>query len=80
MECKCTTMKEIEQIVKSLKTKNSYGYNKISTKILKISSPFIRSPLNYICNKILFWAVFPGRLKYAVIKPLHKNGDRRNVS
>jgi len=31
MEHKCTTMKEIEQIIKSLKTKNSHGYNKIST-------------------------------------------------
>jgi hypothetical protein len=25
MECKCTTMKEFEQIIKSRKTKNSYG-------------------------------------------------------
>ena len=25
MECKCTTIKEIEKIMKSLKTKNSYG-------------------------------------------------------
>jgi hypothetical protein len=80
MELKCTTVKEIEQIIKSLKTKNSHGYNKILTKILKISSPFISSPLNYICNKILFWGVCPDRLKYAVIKPLHKNGDRCDVS
>ena len=35
MECKCTTTKEIEQIIKSLKTKNSCGYDEISTKILK---------------------------------------------
>jgi hypothetical protein len=36
MECKCTT-KEIEHTIKSLKTKqkNSYGYDEISTKILK---------------------------------------------
>jgi len=54
MECKCTTTQEIEQIIKSLKTKNSYGYNKISTKILKISCPFISFPLNYVRNKILF--------------------------
>jgi len=26
MECKCTTAKEIERIIKSLKTKNSHGY------------------------------------------------------
>ena len=79
MECICTVMKEIEQIIKSLKMKNSYGYNEITTKILKISTPFISSPLDYIYNKILFWGVFPDRLKYAVIKPLHKSGDRCNV-
>jgi len=76
MEWKYTTTKEIEQIIKSLKTKNSYGYDEISTKILKISCPFISSPLNCICNKTLFWGKFPARLKYAVIKPPHKNGDR----
>jgi len=80
MECKCTTMKEIEHIIKSFKTKNSYGYDEISTKILKISCPFISSPLNFICNKIMFWDVFPDRLKYTVIKPQHKNGYRCKVS
>jgi hypothetical protein len=35
MECKCTTTKETEQIIKSLKIKNSSGYDEISTKILK---------------------------------------------
>jgi hypothetical protein len=66
--------------MKSVKTKNSYGYDKISTKILKISCPFISSPLNYIRNKILFLGVFPDRLKYAVIKPQHKNGDGCEMS
>ena len=75
MECKCTTTKETEQIIKSLKTKNSYGYDEISTKILKMSGPFISSPINYICNKMLFWGVFLNRLKYTIIKPLHKNDD-----
>jgi hypothetical protein len=79
MECKCTTTKEIEQIIKSLK-KISYGYDEMFTKILKISCPFTSSPINYICNKMLFWVVFPDRLKYAIIKPLHKNDDRCEVS
>jgi len=79
MEWKCTTTKEIDQIIKSLRTKDSYGYNKIYTKILKISCPFISSPINYICNK-MFWGVFPDRLKYATIKPLHKNDDKCEVS
>ena len=46
MKYKCATTEEIEQIIKSLKMKNSYGYDEISTKILKISSPVISSHLN----------------------------------
>jgi hypothetical protein len=80
IERKCTTTKETERIIKSLETKKSYGYDKISTKILKISCPFKSSPINYICNKMLFWGVFPDRLKYAIIKSLHKNDDRCEVS
>ena len=42
MENKRTSTTEIEQIIKSLKTKNSYGYDKIYTKILKLSGPFYK--------------------------------------
>ena len=80
MECKYTTTKEIEQIIQSLKAKNSYGCDEISTKILKISGPFISSPINYMCNKMLFWGVFLDRLKYTIIKPLHTNDDIGEVS
>jgi len=38
VEWKCTTTEEIERIIKSLKTKNSYGYVEISTEILKITA------------------------------------------
>ena len=30
--------------------------------------------------KCFFWGVFPDKLKYAIIKPLHKNGDRCDIS
>jgi hypothetical protein len=29
---------------------------------------------------MLFWGVFPDTLKYAIIKPLHKNDDRCEVT
>jgi len=29
---------------------------------------------------MLFWGVFPDRLKYAIIKPVHKNDDRCKVT
>ena len=77
---KVSTVKEIEQIIKSLKLKNSFGYDEISTKILKLSAPFISSPINYICNKMLSQGVFPDRLKYATVIPLHKKGDCSDMS
>jgi hypothetical protein len=51
MKLKCTTPKEIEKIIKSLKSENFHGHDGISMKILKASTPFITSPLTYICNK-----------------------------
>jgi hypothetical protein len=48
-----TSTKEMDKIMKSLKTVNSYGYDEVYTKILKMSSPFISSPLHHVCNKPL---------------------------
>jgi hypothetical protein len=75
--------KEIENIIKSLKPKNSSGYDGISTKLMKLSFPFIISPLTHVGNKSLFSGIFPGCLKYAVVKPLFKKSnisDYRPVS
>jgi len=48
---KPTSTQEIISIIKSLNTKNSFGYDEISTEILKISTNFICSLLTYIFNK-----------------------------
>jgi len=50
--------KEVSEIIKSLKWKNSHGYDEITIKILKISLPFIISPLMYICNRSFPQAYF----------------------
>jgi len=42
--------KEIEKIISSLKIRESFHYEEVSTKILKISDPLISSPLSYIYN------------------------------
>ena len=75
-----TSTKEIEQIISSLKSKNSHGYYDVFVNILKSSSPYISSPLCHICNKMLSTGIFPDRLKYAVVKPIFKNGDKSHVS
>ena len=75
-----TSAKESEKIINSLKIKNSSGYDEISTKILRISAPFISSPLSYICNKSMLSGTFPTRLKYAIVKPILKKGNKENVT
>ena len=79
IEFQNTSTRETEKIINSLKMKNSSGYDKISTKVLKISAPFISSPLSYICNKSMLFGTFPAILKYATVKPLIKKGNKENV-
>jgi len=80
MKLKHTTPKEIEKIIKSLESKISHGYDGIPVKILKVSTPFITSPLTDICNKLLSSGIFPSRLKFYEIKPLHKKGDGTDIT
>jgi hypothetical protein len=72
MKWRYTTSQEIEKIIKSFKTKNSSGYDEITSRIIKASLPYIASPLTFICNAVLRYSVFLDRLKYAVVKPCFK--------
>ena len=80
MKLKYTTPKEIEKIIISLKSKSSHGYDGIPIKILKVSTPFITSPLTYICNTSLSAGIFPSQLIFSEIRPLRKNGDRTDIT
>ena len=75
-----TTTYEIGKIIHSLKCKNSYGCEEISSRILKVSAPYVLSPLMYIFDKILSTGIFPGRLKFSEVKPLYKKGDKTEFS
>jgi hypothetical protein len=66
---------EMEKIIKFFKSKDSHGYDEISTKLLRINSPFISSHLNYICNKVVTKGIFPDKLKFSIIMPLYKKGN-----
>jgi hypothetical protein len=77
---KCVSSKEIEDIAKSLKIKNSHGYDGISTTISRFSIPCISSLLTYICNRMLTTGRFPARLKLSEIRPIFKRGDKKDIS
>ena len=59
---------------------NVHGYDEIPIRILKISLPFITSPLTYICNKTLVSGLFPTSLNYSQINPVHKKGNKSEMS
>ena len=60
--------------------KNSSGIDEIPTKVFKISAPFISCPLSYIYDMSMLSGIFPARLKYAIVKPLLKKGNKENVA
>jgi len=71
-----TSTGEILKIIHSFPWKNLCGYDEISMKILKISAPFISSPLCHIIITSLGLGVFPTKLKYYIITPQHKKGNK----
>ena len=74
------TEAEIKSIIRALKPKNSSGYDEINSKIVKTCVSDISHPLTFICNHSLYKGIFPDRLKIAVVKPLYKKGDRKNIA
>jgi len=49
-------------------------------KLLKISAAYICLPLTYICNKAILSGTFPDRMKFSVIKPIFKKGNKMNLT
>jgi len=74
------TANEIRNIIKSLKLKNSHGYDEILPRILKISLPYITSPITYLCNKAMSSGIFPTWLKFSQIVPIFKKGDKHKLT
>jgi hypothetical protein len=46
-----TTVNEIKSIINSLKSKNSCGYDEISTTLLKSCADYVNVPLHYLCKQ-----------------------------
>lgn len=67
---------ETYNIIMSLRNSKSGGYDGIITKILKICAQYITLPLTHIINLSFSDGIFPHRLKYCIVKPLFKKGDK----
>ena len=73
---KCVTDEYVLDVIRNLKTKNSAGNDKISSKLLKQMALTVHSILRLIINQSINTGIFPDKLKLAIVKPLFKNkGD-----
>ena len=75
-----TTLKEIIDIISSLDNSKSSGPCCISTKMLKLVSSEVSSPLSDIYNSSFNEGVFPVCNKIAKVMPNHKSGSTKDVN
>lgn len=68
---------EILKIIDSIKSKSSFGYDSISSKVLKSAKFQLVSPLTLLINQTLKTGKFPTLLKIAKVSPIHKKGDEK---
>jgi sarcosine oxidase/L-pipecolate oxidase len=75
-----TTEIEIKNIITSFKPKNSTGYEGVTPTTLKHCMNAISKPISHICNASLNQGIYPDRLKFAIVKPIYKKGEKTSVS
>lgn len=71
---------EVKTIIQNLKQKKAPGIDTFKAETLKNIVTHIVKPITYIINKSLDDGIFPSAFKIAVIKPLHKSGDKLQIS
>jgi len=65
--------------LKALKaSKNLHGFDEISIKLLKVSASYVCSPLTHICNNSILSGIFPDCMKFSIVKPIYKKGNKMN--
>ena len=71
---------ELLGIFKGIKPKTSYGYDNLSSKIIKLLRFEILAPLKILSDKMIEERKFPGIWKKAKVIPLYKKGEKTNVN
>ncbi|CAK1598183.1 unnamed protein product [Parnassius mnemosyne] len=75
-----TVPQDIIRIIQSLKNKKSFGYDGISTQVIKSVCNSISGPLSHIINVSILAGMFPERLKTVIVKPLYKKNNKEDMS
>ena len=68
----------IHNLIAKLKPLVSYGLDNISSRLLKLCSPYISNSICDIINQVLETGIFPDDWKKAKVHPIFKS-DERNI-
>jgi len=74
-----TSTNSIKNVISSLKTKKT-KLSEIPVQVIKYLSPIISPIISHIINISLNVGQFPDGLKIARVTPIHKAGDKTNIS
>ena len=66
---------EINQIIDKLAPKTSFGFDGLSSKLMKTVKDVLIKPITIIINQMLNTGIFPDKLKIAKITPIFKKDD-----
>lgn len=70
---------EIVQIINSFKNKHCSGYDEVPLSLIKSCSDELKTVISYIVNNSFKFGIFPDQLKYSLIKPIFKKGNKNAV-
>ncbi len=65
----------MDEIINKLSPKTSFGFDGISSKLLKSIKSAIVKPITIIINQMINTGIFPDMLKIAKIIPIYKKDD-----
>ena len=66
---------DVTKIINELKSKSSFGFDRLSTKLLKCLKTELSSSIAIIINQSLTYGIFPDKLKVARVIPVFKSSD-----
>lgn len=72
--------KEFYEIMEKITKKKTPGYDEVPPFILKNAAVYLAEPMIHIINKSFELGVFPEALKKSIVCPLHKKGEKTELS
>ena len=76
---RCTSVTEIEDLIRQMPHKVSYGHDRISNSMLKNLCTSISYPLQVIFNQSIDQGIFPSKMKLAEVIPFYKGKEHDKV-